>query len=64
MLQFTKETKTTLKVGNYKISENFVWKPLVPKARKPTVKTIVHKFSLSSIRRRNRPVLIENKQKC
>ena len=38
MLQFTKETETTAKMGNYaQESENFVWKLVVPKARKPSV---------------------------
>ena len=54
MLQFISETKTTAKMGNYaQISENFVWKLVVSKARKPSVETIGHKISLYSIWRRD-----------
>ena len=63
MWQFTKETKTTAKMGNFaQKSENFEWKLGVPKARKPSVKTIGHKIGFYSIRRKGRPVLLENKQ--
>ena len=63
MLQFTKETKTTAKMGNYEQkSENFVWKLAVPKARKTSVETIGHKISVFSIRRKGWLVFTENKQ--
>ena len=53
MLQFTKERKTTAKMGNYaKKSENFVRKLVVPKVRKPSVNPMSHKIRISSIRRR------------
>ena len=53
MRHFTKETKTTAKLGNYaQKSENFVWKLVVPKARKPSNKTFGHKNSLYSIGRK------------
>ena len=62
MLQFSKETKTTAKMWNYaQKSENFVWKLVVPKARKPSAKTIGHKISLYSIKGEGWPVLTENK---
>ena len=58
----TKETNN-IKMGNYaQKSENFVWKLVLPKARKPSVKTIGHKISLYFIRRKDWPVLTENKQ--
>ena len=54
MLQFTKGTKTTAKMGNYAQKlENFVWKLVVPIARKPCAKTIGHKISFSFIWRRD-----------
>ena len=63
MWQFTKETKTTTKMGNYaQKSENFVWKLVVPKARKHFVKTIGHKTDFYSMRRKGWPVPTEKKQ--
>ena len=50
-------------MGNYaQKSENFVWKLVVPKARKPSVKKIGNKISFYSIRRKGWPLLTENKQ--
>ena len=63
ILQFTKETKTTAKMRTFtQKSENFVLKLVVPKARKPSVKTIGQKITFFSIRRRDWPVFTENKQ--
>ena len=50
-------------MGNYaKKSVYFVQKLAVPKARKPSVRTIGHKISFSSIRMKGWPILTENKQ--
>ena len=58
-----KRNKNNSKKGNYaQKSENFVWKLVVPKARKPCVKTIGHKISLYSIDSNSWHVLPENKQ--
>ena len=58
-----KETQTTAKIGNYaQKSENFVWKIVVTKASKPSVKKIGHKISFCSIRRKGWPELPEKKQ--
>ena len=51
---YQKKTKTTLKMGNYAQKlENFVWKLVLPKTRKTSVKTIGHKISLYSIGRKS-----------
>ena len=46
-----------------KKSEKLVWKLVVLKAWKPSIKTIGHKISLCSIRRKGWPVFTVNKQK-
>ena len=63
MWQFTKETKTTAKMGIYaQKSENCLWKLVVAKERKPSVKTKGSKNSLYSIWTKVWPVLTENQQ--
>ena len=63
MSQNTKETKTTAKMISYaKKSENFLWKLVVSKAIKPSVKIIGHRISLHFIGRKGWPVFTENKQ--
>ena len=55
--------KKKQKMGKYaQKSENFVWKLVVPKARKPSVKTIGHKISFFPKKRKSWPVLTENKR--
>ena len=42
--------------------ENFVWKLVVPKARKASVKTIGHKITFYPVWRKERPLVTKNKQ--
>ena len=54
MSQKTKETKTTAKMGSYaQKSEIFLWKLVVSKAIKLSIKLIGEKISLYSIRRKD-----------